>query len=240
MLRRLGRWRWPAFDAAQARTWVVVALLALVCGSFVLVEANLDQTIVDVSRVEARQLAIRVLSEELYQVVGEEPKNLFSVEHVDGNLFIQPNLPEVNRLAAEASLAIEQALRRLPEDPVEIPLGQALGSKLLAAYGPMIPVTLIPYGALAIDFKERFEEAGINQTLFVIYLETDEMVQIVVPLVSQSIHLDVQIPIAQGWIVGRVPQTYVTDGLQLGSRVTIPIGAPNLTKGGSGTPAPKP
>jgi len=205
-------------------TWAVLVFVALILVGFFLVELNLDQTIVDLSAVEARQLAIRVLSQEMYRVIGAEPRKLFVVRREGGNLFIQPNLPVVNRTAARAALAIEQALRNLPEDPVKIPLGQALGSKLLAAYGPMIPVTLIPYGALAIDFKERFEEAGINQTLLVIYLEADEMVQVVVPLVSRPIHLDVQIPVAQGWIVGQVPNTYVLEGPGTLKRVTIPIG----------------
>jgi sporulation protein YunB len=160
----------------------------------------------------------------MYRVIGAEPSKLFVVQRAGQNLFIQPNLPLVNRTAARAALAIEEALRTLPDDPVEIPLGQALGSKLLAAYGPMIPVTLIPYGALAIDFKERFEQAGINQTLLVIYMEADEMVQVVVPLVSRPVHLDVQIPVAQGWIVGHVPETYVLEGPQTMSRVSIPIG----------------
>jgi sporulation protein YunB len=230
--RRLWRMGLPRWEFPRASTGLLLAFVGLILGGFLLVEVNLDQTIVDLSRVEARQLAIRVLSEEMYQVVGDEPTRLFSIERSGGTLFIQPNLPVVNRTAAEAALAIEQALRRLPEDPVEIPLGQALGSKLLAAYGPMIPVTLIPYGALSIDFKERFEEAGINQTLLVIYLEADEMVQVVVPLVSQPVHLDVQIPVAQGWIVGNVPQTYVTDGAQTFKRVTIPIGQTNGTVGG--------
>lgn len=220
-LRRLGLPNWQRLEAGPV---LLAVLLALILGGFLLVEVNLDQTIVDLSRVEARQLAIRVLAQEMYRVIGEEPLRLFIVQHLGQNLFIEPNLPVVNRTAAKASLAIEQALRRLPEDPVEIPLGQALGSKLLAAYGPMIPVTLIPYGALSIDFKERFEQAGINQTLLIIYLEADEMVQVVVPLVSQPVHLDVQIPVAQGWIVGHVPQTYVLEGPQSLKRVTIPIG----------------
>ena len=46
--------------------------------------------------------------------------------------------------------------------------------------------------------------------------------QIIVPLVSDFIHLRVRIPIAQEWYAGRVPSTYVTTGPT--PALTTPIG----------------
>ena len=57
------------------------------------------------------------------------------------------------------------------------------------------------------------------------------MVQIIVPLVSDEVHLKVQVPVAQEWIAGKVPQTVVTGGNL--TPITIPIGGG--TSGGSGT-----
>ncbi len=61
----------------------------------------------------------------------------------------------------------------------------------------MIPVTLIPYGALTINSHESFQQAGINQTLLTVYLDTDTTVQVVVPLVSKEKHLKMRVPISR-------------------------------------------
>ncbi len=203
-------------------SWLVGALVLLAVGSVVLLELNLDQTVLDLSRIEAQQLAVRVLSTALERDLGQDNANLFHVQVQGGIAFIQPDIPRINDEVGKAAVAIQSALHHLPRDPITIPLGQALGSKLFSSYGPMIPVTLIPYGALTINFHESFQQAGVNQTMLTVYLDTDTMVQIIVPLVSDEVHLKVQVPVAQEWIAGKVPQTVVTGGNL--APITIPIG----------------
>jgi len=202
--------------------WLVGGLVLLALGSVVLLELNLDQTVLDLSKIEAQQIAVRVLSTTLERELGRNNTELFTVHVQDGMAFIQPNVSKINDEVGRASLAIQSALHHLPRDPIQIPLGQALGSKLFSSYGPMIPVTLIPYGALTINFHESFQQAGINQTMLTVYLDTDTTVQIVVPLVSDEVHLKVDIPVAQEWLAGKVPQTVVTGGST--TPITIPIG----------------
>lgn len=214
--------------------WMVGALLLLAIGSFILLELNLDQTVLDLSKIEAQQLAVRVLSASLQHDLGQQPQNLFRVRVVNGEAFIQPDLPEINREAGHAALSIQAALRHLPRDPITIPLGQALGSKLFSSYGPMIPVTLIPYGALSINFHESFQQAGINQTMLTVYLDTDTSVQIIVPLTSDVVHLRVQVPVAQEWFAGQVPQTVVMEGSVPNRIVSLPIGGSAATGGTTG------
>lgn len=231
----------PRFDATKRRVerslrryilqpvhltvWLIGGLVLLAIGSVVLLELNLDQTVLDISRIEAQQMAIRVLSATLQRDIGQQPQNLFNVRVLSGEAFIQPNLPEINREAGHAALAIQAALKHLPRDPISIPLGQALGSKLFSSYGPMIPVTLIPYGALSINFHETFQQAGFNQTMLTVYLDTDTTVQIIVPLVSDTVHLKVQIPVAQEWFAGKVPQTVVMTGPNPSRIISLPIGS---------------
>lgn len=214
---------WPR--GTSAGTAVVVGLCLLALLAFILVEANLDSTILALSKVEARQLAIGVVTRAIEDkiVEGSYGLNLFRVQLHGHQAIIQPDTAAIDQVAARATLAVQQELRRLPSDPVYIPLGQALGSKLLASYGPMVPVVLIPYGALNMNFQEEFHSAGINQTLLVVYLDLDTMVQIVVPLLSSEEHVQVRIPIAQEWYAGPVPQTYVGNA-QGAPQLTIPIG----------------
>lgn len=202
-------------------------MVGLIMGGFLIVEANMSSTILEISKIEAKQMAVTVFSEEIERTIGTSGRDIFDVTTHGTQAFINVNTTAFDREAAVAALAIQKGLRRLPSDTIYIPLGQALGSKLLAAYGPEVPVTLIPYGAVSINFRESMVQQGINQTVVTVYLDTDTQVQIAVPLVTDTIHLRVSVPLAQEWVVGNVPQTYVDTTRSL-KTVTIPIGSKTL------------
>lgn len=210
-------------------TLLVATLLTIAVLTFVVVEANLDATVLDIGRIEAQQDALNTVQQAIESRFAYPAESYFKVTYHGSEALVQPNTPLINRTAAQVAMAIQRGLRTLAEDPIDIPLGQALGSKLLAAYGPTIPVTLVPYGAMTMNFRESFKQAGINQTLFVVYLDTDTTVQIVIPMTSDTVHIKVSIPIAQEVFQGPVPTTYVVEGTggsqsHSGPTVTIPIG----------------
>lgn len=213
--------------------WVVIASLTFLVVTFVVVQINLNSTILALSKVEAEQMAVRVLSNAVQAKINVPSSQLFHLQLGSNQAVIQPNTSEIDKIAVEAAKSIQNGLKKLPVDPVYIPLGQALGSKLLAAYGPQIPVNLIPYGAVSVNFSEEFHQAGINQVIFIVYLDADTMVQIVIPLVSDLVHLNVRIPIAQEWYAGQVPSTYVTQGQT--PVVTIPLGRQPMVSTSTGT-----
>ncbi len=213
--------------------WVVASFVGLILGAFLIVEANMSQTVIDISRVEARQMAITVFSSEIERTIGTNGQDIFDVTTHGSQAFISVNTTAFDREASVAALAIQKGLERLPEDTITIPLGQALGSKLLAAYGPLVPVRLIPYGSVSINFVETMHQAGINQTFVSVNLNTDTQVQIAVPLVTDTIHLKVSVPLAQEWVVGNVPQTFV--GSTSLKSLSIPIGQTTTT---TTTPGP--
>ncbi len=51
------------------------------------------------------------------------------------------------------------------------------------------------------------------------------------PLVSDEVHLKVQVPVAQEWLAGQVPETVVTGGNL--APITIPIGGGTNVLNGS-------
>ncbi|MDA8345294.1 MAG: hypothetical protein M0Z66_07410 [Thermaerobacter sp.] len=53
--------------------------------------------------------------------------------------------------------------------------------------------------------------------------------QIIVPLVSDEVHLKVQVPVAQEWLAGQVPQTVVMTGTTPSKIISLPIGSTSTT-----------
>jgi sporulation protein YunB len=179
---------------------------------FYIVDRNLKPTIIQIARSRAHILATETMNKVLYEEIlnNTDYEDLITV-HKDTQqriTLMQANTIKISRILSEANLAIKETLKNLEKQTFNIPLGQALNSSLLAHYGPNIHVRLLPVGTVNVTFGDNFEEAGINQTRHILYLNIDTTVKIVVPLVTEDILVNNRVPIAETIIVGEVPNTY--------------------------------
>ena len=180
---------------------------------FWLTEIHLKPTILTIAEARATFIATQAVNKVINEKVSHtiDPQILVHVKF-DSNgkvVLIQPNTMEFNKLAADTTIKVQDALRSISEEKIYIPIGQVFGSQLLASYGPKITVTVLPIGTVQVTVVDKFEQAGINQTRHMIYLVATTQVRIVVPLVSKSVEVQTQVPVAEYVIVGEVPNTYV-------------------------------
>jgi sporulation protein YunB len=190
----------------------IVVCIIFVTG-FWMVEAHLKPTLLVIAETKATFIATQSINQVINDRVNLDinPQTLMNVT-LDSRgrvVLIQPNTMEFNRIAADTTIKVQDILKGIGEEKIEIPMGQILGSQLLASIGPNITVTVIPIGTVQVKVIDKFEQAGINQTRHMIYLIATTQIRIVVPLVSKSISVDTQMPIAEYVVVGDVPSTYV-------------------------------
>ncbi len=196
---------------SMAATMIILLVLA-VC-IFWTVETHLKPTLMAIAEAKAIQIATHTINNVVNEKVSQyiDPQSLVDIK-LDSRgrvVFIQPNTLEFNRLAADTTIKVQAALKQITEEKVYIPVGQVLGSQLLASWGPPIVVTVIPIGTVQVKVVDKFEQAGINQTKHMIYLFATTNVRIVVPLVSSTVSVNTQVLIAEYVVVGEVPSTYV-------------------------------
>lgn len=172
-------------------------------------------TIYEMAEVRAVQMATEAINNAVRAEVAEgntRYQDLVEI-HKDSSgkvSLVQANTVNLNKVAADTTLAAQAALIRLQEGSISIPLGQVTGIHLLANYGPRIRVSILPIGTVKVVVSDRFEQAGINQTRHSIYLCYDTDVRIIVPLKSGRAGVVTQVPVAESIIVGEVPSTYVS------------------------------
>ncbi|MBP2652865.1 MAG: yunB [Firmicutes bacterium] len=197
----------PGFVLVMAITFVMVVI------AFWIVENHLKPSLLAIAEARAITIATQCINTVINEKVSQsiDPQRLVIVQHDERGrvVFIQPNTFEFNRLAAETTIKVQEALQEIPEEKIYIPSGQVLGSKLLASMGPKIGVTVIPIGTVQVKVVDKFEQAGINQTRHSVYLYATTSVRIVVPLVSSVLSVNTQVPITEYIVVGEVPSTYV-------------------------------
>ena len=193
--------------------FVAVVLAILTVFFFWRMETHLNPTLMAIAETRATRIATQAINNVINNRVSlaVDPKTLVNItldEH-GRVVLIQPNTMEFNRLAADTTMKVQDALEEITEEKIDIPIGQVLGSQMLASMGPKITVTIIPVGTVQVKVVDKFEQAGINQTRHMVYLAATTQIRIVVPLVSQSVSVNTQVPIAEYVVVGEVPNTYV-------------------------------
>lgn len=210
LFRRRGYKRFP----------ISLVALAIFLFSFVyLMEISLSETIYAFAEAHARWMATEIINKTISEKVVPnvsytdliKPERNFQNEIV----FLQINMSKVNQITSEAILEIQKSLEQLNNEQYKIPLGQALGLKLLANLGPKFTLTLLPVGTVEANITDDFQEAGINQTRHRIFLTVKSTVKVVIPLISEAIPIETKVPLADAIIVGRVPNTYLNFGKQL-------------------------
>jgi sporulation protein YunB len=188
-------------------------LLSVLIGSFIYVDTSLRPTIKVLAETKALELANRSINKAVGEIVKDKI-DYSDLMHTkldsDGKLtMIQANTIMMNKIASDVALKIQEELKQVKTTTSYIPIGTALGSPILAKYGPQLKVSIEPIGTVSVDFKTNFESSGINQSRHSIYLEAKTQVKVVIPLTTSTKEVKSKIPICETIIVGDVPGSYV-------------------------------
>jgi sporulation protein YunB len=181
--------------------FIIISLLVfMLIEGFFFLERRLRPVIISIAEVRAHALAIEAVNRAVMDSITDEQiyHDLISIKQDDQGKIImaQINTMEVNRLIAKTTLAIQDTLTDLMQEPLRLPLGEVLDNYLLATYGPSIPIKLIPIGKVSTLLQDSFEEAGINQIRHKIYLDITAEVRIVVPLIGSETKVHTTVPLA--------------------------------------------
>ncbi|MGI5839859.1 MAG: sporulation protein YunB [bacterium] len=182
-------------------------------GAFAWFERELKPVVVKVAEATARSVALRAINMAVQTEIGPhiQYENLILVRtDTDGNIVLmQPNTPEITRLAGKTAVVIGDTLQELADAHLSIPFGQVMGSQLFANVGPRIKLRLFPIGAVQPVFVDEFEQAGINQTRHRISINIEAVIRIVMPGITRDVPVNQIIPVSEAVIVGRVPSSYL-------------------------------
>ncbi|MDD4833867.1 MAG: sporulation protein YunB [Lutispora sp.] len=179
---------------------------------YIYLENNIGPKIVAMSEIKARLLATQAINDAVSKKVATDAfGNLVNIktDNIGKVTMVQANTVEMNRLAVETSLSIQNELENIKTRVVSISIGNVLGSQIFADTGPKFNIRIQPAGSVNVDFITEFSEAGINQTRLKIYLKVNTKVQIVVPFAGDKIDVSTNVPVSETIIVGDVPESYI-------------------------------
>lgn len=199
----------PGFGGAAKAIGIALAFAVIV---FIIIDQRLKPTLLEISQARATVIATqainRAVGERIARTIRYEDLYIVRTDNRGRVVLMQSNTGEINRLVADTSIQVQEALRSVSEERIRVPMGQVLGSQLLATTGPWISVRVLPVGTVETVVLDRFEAAGINQSRHKVYMRVSASIRIVVPLVSCNVRVRSELPIAESIILGEVPQFY--------------------------------
>jgi sporulation protein YunB len=215
--KRSIHWKVPPYKRRFLTSLITIGIIGLLMVmGFYLVDFRIRPTLIQLAQVKARHIAGQIINEAIRFDISSDIQyqNLIKLTfNADGKIIlIQPNTGEVNRIASEATLAVQRRLQKLPKNEILIPTGQIIGSRIMAGFGPQIPVRVLPVGFVESIIHDQFESAGINQVRHRIYITIKATIKMVIPLISQEAQVSTDIPLVEAIIVGDVPNVFVGNG----------------------------
>jgi len=203
-------------SATKRRTFILFLMIAvsIYAGlySFYFVETKLRPNLTKIAETRTKKIVTEAINDAVSKRIAEETdyNKLLDVKlDSQGRVsYAQLNFSEVTRIAAQTTIRVQNTLKAIEKEIIRIPLGMVFDSAILSQYGPTIPITIVPQGSAYTNIDWSFEEAGINQTLHVVYVEVNAYALVIIPFDTKPVQITTKIPIAYALYIGNVPQFY--------------------------------
>lgn len=146
-------------------------------------------------------------SEDMYtqlSKVEKNEKNEISAIYTD--------MKKINFLKSHIASLIQEKISNFKEKTFWVSLGTLSGFEILNGKGPKVPMKISVSGNVFTSFKNKFSEAGINQTLHQIYVNIHTKICVTIPGSTCTSESDDEILVSETVIVGKVPRVYSCSG----------------------------
>lgn len=179
----------------------------------ILLLSVLDQKLVpplkEISHMQCKAAANKIIDSSAAEILSEMEltESALLTPNLQGEGYIA-NTALINRFCTQFSASMTDGLTKLHDEKIGIPLGAATNWSFFANMGPEIPFTLVPMGAVKVDYDSEFLSVGINQINYKIWLNISMELKIVNPLYQENVTLERKIMLADIVFSGKVPEQY--------------------------------
>lgn len=190
----------------------ILLFLFVLCLSFLLfalLENRFLPPLKEISHMQCKALANQIIDEATADILENTDFTASSllIREEDGESYTA-NTAMVNRFCSLLSQEVTLGLQNLPKEVIHIPIGAATNWSFFSNIGPEIPFTLIPMGAVKVDYETDFTSVGINQINYKIWLDLSMEIKIVNPLYQETLNFQRKIMLADLIFSGKIPEHY--------------------------------
>ncbi len=213
----------------------LIFFIFLTMFSLIIINRNLEPTIMDIAETRARQFAAQAINDAIDKNISEnvDIKELIVKHEYNGETAFSFNPQIYHKVTADASKRVQKYLDLVEAGEIDqlenfkndinikkettkssngivyhIPLGMATGMTLLSNLGPDIPVRLQILGDVTSNVETKIIPSGINNTYLEAYINVKVHMNVIIPLKEEPIEVSYQVKVGDLFLEGKVPQYY--------------------------------
>ena len=163
----------------------------------------------NMAEIEATKMINGAIKQILEQDGFEYSEYVDIITDGEGNITaVTADTVELNILIAKIILKIQNDISRSGVLNFKVPLGNVTGSAYFIGRGPKLPMSVSVSTAVHHSVTSEFSDAGVNQTLHRMVLHISTGAYVMVPFYTASTTAEIQMPLAETVIVGKVPDAF--------------------------------
>ncbi len=166
---------------------------------------------------KAKVISTEAVNEAILQELSENKEaysEIVKLEKLEnGELTaILSDMQKVNKLKSRVGMIIQNKFLSLKDRKISVALGTLSGIEMFNGLGPGVPMKISVSGNVSTDFKTSFSGAGINQTIYQIYLYIRTRICVMVPGCSCCEDFESSFLVSEIVVLGNVPKVYSSQG----------------------------
>lgn len=192
----------------------LLLFITLTIITYTLVENELRPAVTTLALSEINTLCTKLINDAVTEIAvkNADYSALYTISKNEKGeiLSLSSNPRELNNIKTQITAMLIDTVNEWVEHEVYVPIGQLTNTSFLVGKGFKIPIDLLITGSPKIDFDNKFETAGINQTKhkisIIAYVEFD----IVLPYETVRTSMETETLLYETIIVGNIPDVYVS------------------------------
>lgn len=211
-----GAWGKRGLRSRGGRRRAVRLLLPLLlAAAFMLLESAFAPPLLAAAQEQARTRALAALTDAAGRQIekngADDYRELVWIERDENGraALLLPNTALYNTLIHDITLEAVDSLEQLSLQKLVLPAGIATGSALLSGLGPDIPFRIRVLGTPSVQVEDELTAAGVNQVRHRIWLDISAEIRVLAPFSRETAEVHAAVLLAEGLIVGGVPEAYL-------------------------------
>ncbi len=199
------------------KLFIFTVIIATLWRGLILVECVIGVSIENAAEIKMREYVENIVIHSIHDVIGASEDLCMSSERSiitplinnEGSIsMITLNTEAVNSIGNQIAMKVNSDIHDGVTQTIKVSVGTMLRSKLLSQTTPSVKFDIMPVSVSDVSYKTEFEDAGINQTKYKVYIVINTEARVMAPFMAENIQVENTVLAAESVIVGDVPDTY--------------------------------
>ena len=199
------------------KLFIITIIIAAAWRTLMFAESIIGISIENAAEIKMREYVENIVIHSVHNVLASSEEEYGDREHgvitpvmnSDGGVaMVTLNTDIVNRIGNEIAMEVNSDIHDGVAQTIRVSIGTMLRSRLLSQVTPAVKFDIMPVSVSEVGYKTEFEDAGINQTKYKVYIVINTEARVMAPFMAENIHVENTVLAAESVIVGGVPDTY--------------------------------